>query len=673
MLEQIAQQIGNIGLTPWLRRLAAPCLGMLLAVPVHGGPEGLRPAQRHVQTLMREIREGLERRELTEAFERYRDYTADRLDASAGDLRFADKTGNCRLDWFDSLLRHPIESIGEAEKFTWNLHQDARDVNHGVRRVVATAAQKLDLGDLPARESRPAAGSPDEALRIVAQTLETAAAALDRAFAPLADEEHQELRRLLYPQSTGSVVHGHRFADTTLGRRTTDLLERIDHAALLETADRLADLTDHVLLEILAGFDVAEPITVDGVDGYVAMAIETKAGRLLVGGRENNRYDLEALDDVCAIIDLGGDDTYIEGTTSADRPLLVIIDLGGDDTFKGEQPGIQGGAVLGASLLVSMGGNDRFEAGDVAQGSALGGIGILVNAGGNNRYTGVRRVQGQAVGGLGMLLDRAGDDAYRAALLSQGVGGPLGFGALIDLAGNDHYFAGGLYPNGYGDSPGFEGWSQGVGTGPRGVANGGLGIMLDGGGDDVYEYDYFSHGGGYWFGAGFVRNFGGNNQRVGATRTMFDGSERTERRFVRWGLGYGCHYALGFVFDDEGDDTYIGETASIAFAWDIAVGVVADFGGNDLYQARGAGHAANAGLGVLFDASGDDSYKARNLGFANEKVDYHPKEKAGGNFAFLVDYGGDDDFGETLENNSESEQGWPGGFFISRPAPPGYE
>lgn len=76
------------------------------------------------------------------------------------------------------------------------------------------------------------------------------------------------------------------------------------------------------------------------------------------------------------------------------------------------------------------------------------------------------------------------------------------------------------------------------------------------------------------------------------------------------------------------------------------------------------------GLGVVFDAGGDDRYRARNLGFANAKVDYHPKEKAGGNFAFLIDYGGDDDFGGTFENNTETNHGWRGGFFISRPAPP---
>ena len=42
-------------------------------------------------------------------------------------------------------------------------------------------------------------------------------------------------------------------------------------------------------------------------------------------------------------------------------------------------------------------------------------------------------------------------------------------------------------------------------------------VLLDGGGDDTYEFDYISHGGGYWFAAGFARDFGGNDQRLGAT------------------------------------------------------------------------------------------------------------------------------------------------------------
>ncbi len=286
---------------------------------------------------------------------------------------------------------------------------------------------------------------------------------------------------------------------------------------------------------------------------------------------------------------------------------------------------------------------------------------------GNDSYTGDKRVQGQAVNGFGIILDRAGDDQYRAALFAQGVGGPMGFGLLIDYLGKDHYFAGGKYADSYHDSPGFGSWSQGVGVGARDVANGGIGVLLDGGGNDVYEADYFSHGGGYWFGAGFARDFDGDDQRFGAVRTNFDGSARTEERYLRWGIGFGCHYAAGFVFDDHGNDSYEGDWASIAYAWDVAVGAVFDGDGNDRYDSKGSGvaEARNAGYAVLCDMQGSDHYTGKGLGIADRKGD-DTSEKSMFSFALLQDRGGVDTFSQPLKNHSKAQRGWAGGFFIDR-------
>jgi len=182
-------------------------------------------------------------------------------------------------------------------------------------------------------------------------------------------------------------------------------------------------------------------------------------------------------------------------------------------------------------------GDDVYRAKDLAQGSSVAGVGILIDYAGNDAYVAVRRAQGQAVGGVGLLIDRAGDDRYHAAMWAQGFGGPLGFGMLDDIDGKDFYYGGGLYLNSYLDdeapTPGYEGWCQGVGGGFRAVSSGGIGVILDGGGDDVYEYDYLSHGGGYWCGTGFARDFGGNDNRVGATRKAYNGGNRTQRRRPR--------------------------------------------------------------------------------------------------------------------------------------------
>jgi hypothetical protein len=196
--------------------------------------------------------------------------------------------------------------------------------------------------------------------------------------------------------------------------------------------------------------------------------------------------------------------------------------------------------------------------------------------------------------------------------------------------------------------------------------------MLDGTGDDLYEYDYFSHGGGYWFAVGLARDFGGNDRRVGATRERFDGEPRTEARFVRWGPAYGCHYALGFLFDDAGDDEYVGSHGSVAFAWDIAVAALIDADGDDRYEVRSGGlaQAHNAGFAVLADGAGNDEYVGRAPGLASAAVDYHPDVDPGGNFAFMLDFGGEDSYSSGAANGVRLEQGWGGGFLIDWPLRP---
>jgi hypothetical protein len=282
----------------------------------------------------------------------------------------------------------------------------------------------------------------------------------------------------------------------------------------------------------------------------------------------------------------------------------------------------------------------------------------------------LRRVQGQALGGVGILIDRSGRDDYHAAMWAQGLGAPLGFGLLDDLSGDDHYYCGGKWRDSYPETPGCEGWGQGVGAGIRQVADGGIGVILDGGGDDVYEYDYISHGGGYWLGLGFARDFGGNDRRFGGTQTAYSGGPRGETLFQRFSNGFGCHYALGFCFDDAGDDTYDGTIMGLGFGWDLGVGVLCDFGGNDRYEATGGsnqGNGAQASLGILFDYGGNDVYLGDWQGYASSGISYHPMPQCGGNFSFLIDYGGKDSYGSEAENDAYTLRGSRGGFLIDRP------
>jgi hypothetical protein len=105
-------------------------------------------------------------------------------------------------------------------------------------------------------------------------------------------------------------------------------------------------------------------------------------------------------------------------------------------------------------------------------------------------------------------------------------------------------------------------------------------------------------------------------------------------------------------------------------AWDCSFGALCDFGGNDHYKATGGltqGTSNQMGIGVLFDYNGDDVYSGYGQGYASSNMSYHPLPDCGGNFAFCVDYGGEDQYGRRNTNNFINQRGSMGGFLIDRP------
>ncbi|MAE61786.1 MAG: hypothetical protein CMJ49_10585 [Planctomycetaceae bacterium] len=649
---------------------------LIVAIAIAGATNACAQTPTASTAATRMIGELVAARDLQEQFAQYQTYASGRFDASSGTATYADKTGKCRLAWVDYLLRNQVESIVEADEFTSGLHGAlvqpfaAGDVATALGQALVEAERRtvIDPAALPEgmEPASPRKTLPPLDHGTLVEAINRALRDFHRAFEPLTEDERADLRANLYPVTAGNLRQGYSVPDAATGMRLCDLLVKLDRTALFDAAHALRAAADPRKYNTLGQARNRDDERIEGVTGHVLQVVATNAGRILVGGKGNNVYQLDELTDVTMIIDRGGNDTYLEGTTTVERPILIIVDQAGDDIYRGTKPGVQGGAIIGLSLLIDHAGDDRYEARDVAQGAALAGVGVLIDLAGNDTYLGDRRVQGSAFGGAAILIDAKGDDDYRAALLAQAVGGPLGFGLLDDLTGDDHYYAGGKYESPYNDSPGYGGWSQGMGVGPRGVANGGIGVLLDGDGDDVYECDYFSHAGGYWFAAGFTRDFGGNDQRLGSTRTTFDGSPRTVARFLRWGVGFGCHFASGFLIDDAGDDEYYGNHASVCYSWDIGVGAVIDAAGNDKYVVPGSvAGANNAAIALLFDAGGDDTYQG-NLAIAGPAIQYHPQDQSGGNFSFLIDMSGADKYNGESKDNYEDQCGWLGGFLIDR-------
>ncbi|MCC6582039.1 MAG: hypothetical protein IT440_16530, partial [Phycisphaeraceae bacterium] len=281
--------------------LATAMLGAILA-----GCVGLRGVDD--AGLSGRVRAQLARRQLTSRYADFVAFMADRLAASRGARRYSDKTGNCRLAWVEQLLLDPLASLDEAEQCTRQFHRAAGRDNGGVRDVVRLAGAKLDAGPAKAWDT-PRRGAL-AGIDALGRTVAALHAEWQRTLAPLSTDEQAELRNSLYAQSTAETPSAHRFADAKQGRRVCDLLERLDRPAMLRAALAAAELTEPAFLATLATQPAPAAPPIAGISGDIAARQVTPAGLIIVGGTGPNRYSLDDLPDVCAVVDLGGDDTY---------------------------------------------------------------------------------------------------------------------------------------------------------------------------------------------------------------------------------------------------------------------------------------------------------------------------------------------------------------------------
>ncbi|MCF0233807.1 MAG: hypothetical protein HUK22_02365, partial [Thermoguttaceae bacterium] len=544
-------------------------------------------AQKAVRAMTDDLLQNLKSYRGYELYNKWRSYNAGVRRQTSALESGSELNGRCRLRWYERLYQDPLVSVGEVEYYTNAWGEFFMGSTQNVVAGVRLAREKMDV---QSRGDRPAAKTPAnsvDALSVLKASILEAATLHAKALAPMTRDDVAAVSKEAHSVFCAQVQSGHTIPSRGRAKYLVDALQKINKAAMYDAAETLLAALDDPMLQALSELDFAALDKIE-VDGQRIARIATEAGDIFIGGPERNVWNLDRLATACCVIDLGGDDVYNEGTCNINRPVLVVLDLGnGADEYVAKNPGAQGGAILGVSIWRDCGGNDRYVAKDVVQGSAIGGVGILIDDSGDDRYLGFLRAQGTALCGLGLHIDRGGNDDYRAALFAQGFGAPGGFGALVDCSGNDHYFVGGYYFDSYPEHPGYDGWGQGVGAGIRRVACGGIGLILDGGGDDAYEFDYFGHGGGYWMGVGIARDFGGDDVRYAATSTMYDGSRRREQRWQRFGCGFGCHYAVGYLIDDAGNDAYNGTIMGLGMGWDLGAGFLVDFGGNDVFEATG--------------------------------------------------------------------------------------
>lgn len=400
--------------------------------------------------------------------------------------------------------------------------------------------------------------------------------------------------------------------------------------------------------QIAYAIEAADLATHAGTEG-VDYTLVTPAGTIEIRDAAAHEYAADT-PEVLLRIDLGGDDVYrdeVAANRSAANPVSIAIDLGGVDDYgydevasRFDAPELlpaddagrvapaggygaysasehfrQGAARNGIAMLFDLGDeNDRYRSLRGSQGYAHLGVGVLFDAGGDDDYAIEATGQGAAVLGIGLLVDVAGADTYRAFTQAQGFGFTGAIGSLVDRAGNDDYDCdngdpafGGLpvYLTPQLPDTGNTSMCQGAGYGDRNDSSplsslsGGLGVLRDREGDDIYEASVFAQGTGYWEGVGLLADG--------------DGEDRYD---ARWYVqGGAAHYAVGVLADGGGGRDDFGLSlpqinVTMGGGHDFSLGALLSSSGGDTFAAPSLALGASNcnGIGLFVDASGVDEY-----------------------------------------------------------------
>ncbi len=367
------------------------------------------------------------------------------------------------------------------------------------------------------------------------------------------------------------------------------------------------------------------------VQEQFAFQWDTPLGTVALGGGGDDVYEAGSY---LLIIDTAGNEQYNAGggTQDASCPVSVLIDIQGDDRYQSSESYAFGAGILGYGLLLDAGGDDTYELDSYGLGMGVVGVGVLLDMAGNDSYDTHHLGQGAAAFGAGLLVDISGDDRYNCYNLAQGYGGVGGCGMLIDNAGSDSYIANDediQFPS---PQTGEHNTSmaQGVGFGRRAHPGdgrslaGGVGILVEGGGDDDYSCGVFGQGAAYWYALGMLVDMAGDDRYQGvwyaqgaaahyAVATLLDEAGNDEHRVSMYtSLGAGHDYSIGQLWNEAGDDLYQGP---VTLGWGNAngIGVFVDGAGADRYQVQRLGAASSSragqrGLGLFVDGGGEDEW-----------------------------------------------------------------
>lgn len=391
------------------------------------------------------------------------------------------------------------------------------------------------------------------------------------------------------------------------------------------------------VFSIYENLSYVEPVNLESINNKFVQGdfyyyYDKNGIRIAIGGEGKNIYT----GDFDFIIDLGGDDVYNivkpkspfekEDKGGFNNGFSCIMDMAGNDYYTTSSDFALAGGLFLSSFIFDKEGDDIYESKGAGNlGAAIGGLGLLYDEKGNDTYKGITFSIGAGCFGVGLLVDREGNDFYIANSYSQGFGMTQGVGAIVDNKGNDSYLidSRSLDIGRYNDH--YISMCQGYGLGLRPFYAGGIGLIIEGEGNDIYNTDIFGQGGAYWYSLGAIVDKSGHDKYNG----------------YQYSQGAGIHLAVGLLKDYDGWDFYQSNGVSQGCGHDFGYGMLWDVKGNDNYSAyslsQGAGNAD--GIGILIDESGVDGYlnkyPSNTRGYGNPRREY-------GSIGVFLDVSGED-------------------------------
>jgi hypothetical protein len=527
--------------------------------------------------------------------------------------------GKYRLKTFDFLVTEPLKvapftrimarsMLANADSLWFLAFYPWARIDEGVRRGLIARPEKTALDSLPGAENiRKALG------RLLTDEYGAAGPNLGA----LTDSTAAGLYLILC-----EVKNSLAWIDKALAGISGPQLDSVVNGLVSEQEDgldnrfleRMIDRTDFKIMAAgAADLGYVLPAAVSYLDSRRSsppVSIETRYGTVALGTANDDKYDRPHY---LLVVDPGGDDEYVAAAvTDRKHPVSIVIDLGGDDRYHGSTG--PGAGIAGYAWVLDYEGDDSYVSDRIGLAAGIFGEGLIMDFAGDDFYAGDIYSQGAGLFGCGILADLNGNDEYSAFQGSQGFGFVKGCGVLIDRAGDDLYAARDdtvRYPSS--QTPDHNAsLSQGMGFGIRADFTdghslaGGIGVLVDGSGNDRYSCGVFGQGCGYWYGAGFLADLEGDDEYLGTW----------------YAQGAGAHFAVGVLMDSCGDDRHIlTMSMGIGAGHDFTFGGLFDYEGNDHYEggglSMGAGNAN--GMGLFCDLAGDDEYRPRdgsNLGFA---------------------------------------------------------